>query len=166
MRLMAALVALGLGMFIGYAKSYGMQARAQALSAFLEELSRLLLRMEYRTLPLDQLIHTLGAADGLLSPFWTAFGELLPERGIETAWMEALEEKGPYGLLDEDLSILRGVGPILAYPEATGRRNTAQRLLEELTEQREILRREQEKRGNLYGTLGLLFGLATAILIL
>ena len=49
---------------------------------------------------------------------------------------------------------------------AEGRKKSAQGLLAELTEQREALRREQEKRGNLYGTLGLLMGLAMAILIL
>ena len=65
MRLMGALGALGLGMFIGYAKSYRVQARAQALSVFLEELPRLLLQMEYKTLPLSRLVQTLGRADGL-----------------------------------------------------------------------------------------------------
>lgn len=70
MRLMGALGALGLGMFIGYAKSYRVQARAQALSVFLEELPRLLLQMEYKTLPLSRLVQTLGRADGLLGPFW------------------------------------------------------------------------------------------------
>ena len=74
MRLMGALGALGLGMFIGYAKSYRVQARAQALSVFLEELPRLLLQMEYKTLPLSRLVQTLGRADGLLGPFWAAFG--------------------------------------------------------------------------------------------
>lgn len=164
--MMGALAALGLGMFMGYAKSYRVQARAQALSCFLEELPRLLLQMEYKTLPLAQLLYGLGAAQGPLAPFWGAFGALLPEQGIEKAWNQALEEKGPYGLLEEDLAILRGAGPILAYPEAEGRKKSAQGLLGELAEQREALRREQEKRGNLYGTLGLLMGLALAILIL
>ena len=80
--MMAALAALGLGMFVGYAKSYRVQARAQALSVFLEELPRLLLQMEYKTLPLSRLVKTLGRADGLLGPFWAAFGALLPEWGV------------------------------------------------------------------------------------
>ena len=166
MRLMGALGALALGMFIGYAKSYRVQARAQALSVFLEELPRLLLQMEYKTLPLSRLVQTLGRADGLLGPFWAAFGALLPEWGVEGAWIQALAEKAPYGLSEGDLAILRNAGPILSYPEAEGRKKSAQGLLAELTEQREALRREQEKRGNLYGTLGLLMGLAMAILIL
>ena len=166
MRLMGALGALGLGMFIGYAKSYRVQARAQALSVFLEELPRLLLQMEYKTLPLSRLVQTLGRADGLLGPFWAAFGALLPEWGVEGAWIQALAEKAPYGLSEGDLAILRNAGSILSYPEAEGRKKSAQGLLAELTEQREALRREQEKRGNLYGTLGLLMGLAMAILIL
>lgn len=166
MRLIAALAALGLGMFVGYAKGYRVQARAQALSGFLEELPRLLLQMEYKTLPLAQLVRALGRAEGILGAFWTAFGAALPERGIEGAWNQALEEAAPYGLLEGDVAILQGMGPMLAYPEAEGRKRSAQGLLAELSEQREALRREQEKRGNLYGTLGLLMGLALAILIL
>ena len=146
-------------MFVGYAKGYRVQARAQALSGFLEELPRLLLQMEYKTLPLAQLVRALGRAEGILGAFWTAFGAALPERGIEGAWNQALEEAAPYGLL-------QGMGPMLAYPEAEGRKRSAQGLLAELSKQREALRREQEKRGNLYGTLGLLMGLALAILIL
>ncbi len=102
--------------------------------------------------------------------YWDHFGRLLApccrNGGSEGAWIQALAEKAPYGLSEGDLAILRNAGPILSYPEAEGRKKSAQGLLAELTEQREALRREQEKRGNLYGTLGLLMGLAMAILIL
>lgn len=166
MKLLAALGILAVCAFWGYAKSYALCARATALSAFCEETPQLLLRMEYQTLPLSRLAAGMGERGTLLAPFWEAFGAGLAEAGVEEAWRAALADKGPYGLTEGDRGLLLGLGGALASLGEAGRKQAANHILQETALALEALRKEQSRKGNLYGTLGLLFGLAAAILII
>lgn len=166
MRLFFALGLLALSTFLGYAKTYALSARAAALSAFAEETPQLLLRMDYESLPLNRLAAAMGGRGTLLASFWACFGEGLAERSAEAAWRMALTQSPPYGLTEEDQVLLRGLGGALASPDGANRKQAAGHILQEAARQRDILRDEQARKGNLYGTLGLLLGLAAAILVI
>ncbi|NCB31243.1 MAG: hypothetical protein EOM66_07515 [Clostridia bacterium] len=166
MRLFLALGLVALSVFLGYAKAYALSARTASLSAFVEETSRLLLRMDYEALPLSRLAAAMGEKKTILTGFWTAFGADLAEKGAEEAWRAALVKSPPYGLLAEDRTLLQGLGDALASPDGAGRKQASTHILRETARRRDILREEQTKKGSLYGTLGLLFGLAAAIFII
>lgn len=166
MRLLLALSLAALSTFLGYAKAYSLSSREAALSAFVEEVPQLLLRMAYESLPLHRLARALAERGSSLAPFWAAFGEGLREQSAEAAWWQALCQSPPYGLRLEDQALLRGLGGALAAPDGAGRRQAADHILGEAARQRDILREEAARKGNLYGTLGLLLGLAVAILII
>lgn len=166
MRLFAALAFLALSAFWGYAKAYALSARAAALTAFVEEVPRLLLRMDYEARPLSLLAAKMAERGGVLSPFWKDFGAGLDMLGAEAAWQNALSKSPPYGLAREDAALLQGVGSALAAPDGASRQQAVSGLLQEAARQRDILRADMERKGNLYGTLGLLLGLGAAILII
>ena len=166
MRPFLALGLLALFTFLGYAKAYAFSARAAALSAFTEEVPQLLLRMDYEALPMSRLAAALGARGALLSPLWAAFGENLAQMSAEAAWREALDTRSHYGLTPEDRSLLLGLGEALSAPDVESRRQAAAYILREAERRRDDLRQEQAHKGDLYGTLGLLLGLAVAIFII
>lgn len=166
MRPFIALGLLALFTFLGYAKSYSFSARVAALSAFVEEMSQLLLRMDYEALPLNRLAAAMGERKALLSPLWAAFGENLAQMSAEAAWREALTQCPPYGLVPEDRSLLMGFGEALSAPDGTSRKQAATYILREAERRRDDVRQEQARKGDLYGTLGLLLGLAAAIFII
>ena len=166
MRLFLALAALCASALYGYGKGYALTARQAGLVAFERDIPQLLHRMEYRVLPLGALVEEMGEKPGDLAAFWRTFGEKLEGLGVERAWEDALEAQSPYGLQPQDRAILRGLGSALACTDDAGRRETANGLLEEIHRQRAEAEKEREKKSALYGTLGLLWGLGAAILII
>lgn len=166
MRLFFALGFLALSTFLGYAKAYSLSARAAALSAFVEEVPQLLLRMDYEALPLSRLAVDMGNRGGLLAPFWAGFSQALEERDADQAWRASLAQNPPYGLTPTDRALFQGLGSSLSLADGAGRKQAVECTLQEAARQRDLLREDMARRGNLYSTLGLLLGLGLAILII
>jgi len=166
MNLFAALCVLAVATFLGYARSYAFSARVAALSAFIEEVPQLLLRMDYETLPLNRLAASLAGRETILAKFWSEFGRALSDQSAEDAWIAALAKRAPYGMTSADNSLMLGMGGALGAADADGRRKTAGHILLEATRQRDLLREDLTRRGSLHCTLGLMLGLAAAILVI
>ena len=78
MRILISLGLVAAFSLLGYAKSYALTARLEALRAFEEECTQLLLLMDYKLLPLDRLVESMETKTTVLAPFWQAFKQALP----------------------------------------------------------------------------------------
>lgn len=149
----------------GWWKNHLLAVRLDMLQAFQRDMPRLLGRMEYQGLPLGALAEAMAEGCALPPAFWLSFRDGLTAENVETAWGIALAE-GPFGLQQEDKALLAGLGAALAAPDGAARKQTASGLLRELEQHISAVRLEKKEKGELYGTLGLLLGLAGAILVL
>jgi stage III sporulation protein AB len=149
--------------FIGYCRVYALRARISALQAFETDIAQLGLMMEYQALPVGELADRLRGA--LPAAFWQAFRAGVAQGSAREAWRQALYAEAPYGLRASDMEQLCGFGAVLGQGGRAAQKNNVDYALSNIKRLRETLQLEQAKKGGLYGTLGLLSGLAAAILI-
>ncbi len=157
MRAVLALAVLLLCAWAGNRRRAKLEARTEAVAAIAADMRRLRDVMELTPMPIAE------AAQRLHCGVWRAFIENLQNRGARQAWEEALAGAPE---LDADRDALGGFVEALRASEMQTQLNALSLIIRELEKRRGALTGELEKKGRLYTSLGVLFGLALALLVL
>lgn len=131
-------------------------------------LEELRVQIRYRALPVGELLEALCENPALRRlVFLPRVRELFArDRDLEPAWRQAVEElRGASGLREEDTPLLLAIGASLGKSDVEGQLAAIDLHAQLLTERLREASDEQAKKGKLYRSLGLLSGVALAILL-
>jgi len=168
-RFLLALLLFGICCFVGFAKAKSLKRRLDVVEGFLLDIKQLSILMQYKRTPIASLVKELeGSA---LRPFWKAFLDRLTRGGpIADAWKAALDHMREsnsdfFYLADEEARVLGDFGDSLGTSDFTAQKANIEMALARLTAQAETLKREVSQKGKIYRSLGMLGGLAVAIVV-
>lgn len=170
MRLLLALSGFLLCAYAGWKKAKSLQLRTDLLYAMADDITRLLMDMDYSMLPLCELIARIQPCKA--PAFWkTLLENIESNTKVADAWKNTLyllkkTDKGFSMLSDEELTMIVDFGMALGTSDIVSQRKNAEmatnRLLAHAAEISAVLK----AKGKAYGSLGVLSGLALAIVIL
>lgn len=166
MRYAIAFILFGICAYAGYSYSGGKRDRLNALNELIRGIKLLGIKMDFRPLPIYELLQTL---DGEL---WREAAQRISADGsMAEAFGGALEkligENGPLRCLDRaDVQILLEFGSALGGSDLRAQRSNIALALKRLEENAELLKQDVRKSERIYRSLGILGGLALAIIVL
>lgn len=169
MRYLLALLLFGICCFVGFAKAKSLKRRLDVVESFLLDIKQLSILMQYKRTPIASLVKDLDGS--ALSPFWEAFLARLTRGGpIADAWKATLDHMREgdgdfFYLADEETRVLHDFGDSLGTSDFTAQKANIEMALARLTVQAETLKREASQKGKIYRSLGMLGGLAAAIIV-
>lgn len=161
---MVAIIFIAAGMFLGMYQSFKLKRREDFLSEILQLLEEMSVQMKYRMLPVEQLIEEMSGGRFI---FIDKVYEILKSKNNydwRFAWEKAVVETSEIN--GEDCELLISVGKQLGNSDING-----QLALLELNKSLFRARfseavAENNKKGKMYRSVGLLAGLGVAIIIL
>lgn len=155
--------------FLGSRASSGLRLRRDTLRAMIGCINRLSIWMEYAQEPLYKLARRAKSDETAI--FWEAFSKKLKSAGdVELAWQQAMDhargqDTGFAALEEEELNALyeyaQGLGKSDGKSQAKNTSLLQQRLEELCTQAQNVY----GSKGRMYRSLGILTGLAAAILL-
>lgn len=169
MRFLLALLLFAGCSYVGFAKAGSVKRRLDVVEGFLLDIRQLSISMRYRMTPIRELIGQLEAS--ALKEFWEdLLSQMGHSRPLGDAWREALQkmrgENGDFSYLtDEEARVLSDFGASLGTSDFQAQKANMEMALERLAMLAEALRREVSQKGKIYRSLGMLGGLAAAIVV-
>ena len=169
MRFFAALIVFGVCSYAGFAKAKAVKRRLGVVEGFLLDIKQLSILMQYKMAPIRELVRQLEGS--VLKEFWEALLLQMEKTGsLSDAWQEALEQTRRNGgdffyLGDAEARVISDFGAMLGTSDFPSQKANTEMALERLCVQAEMLRREVSQKGKVYRSLGMLGGLAAAIVI-
>ncbi len=169
MNIILALMLLAGCTALGYRKTERLRKRKKTLLSMQADIRRLSERMALYPEPFSKM---LSRIDPVTDEFWLIFQSALcadEAVGIlfEKAMHEASEQKNGFELLsDEETAILRDFGSMLHVPELASQQENALLAVSRLGAAAEALETQIKQKGRLFESLGLLSGLALALLVI
>lgn len=154
---------------LGYRKTEGLKKRKEILLSMRSDIRRISERMTVYPEPFSRLISRIEPATDIL---WNIFLDLLSADGsvstlFEKAIHEAAAQKNGFELLQkEEVAILTDFGTGLASADLTAQQENAALAVKRLGEAAETLELQIKEKGRLFESLGLLSGLALALLVI
>jgi stage III sporulation protein AB len=174
LRFLFAAVLFGLSVLIGSAKAKKLEFRTKALSDFLSFARQLevLIRVNGRTIP-----DALHECSCRLPDKWTGnfsetlanmYGTRTPSAGL---WLSAIKSSSknfeePASLEAEDCQIISLFGDQLASSDMKSIGNNYDFLYSRIEESLQSSEKDRAVKGRLYNTMGLLAGLAAAVIVI
>jgi len=164
-----------LGLFVccvlmGNRASGRLRDRKSVLEAFLRDIQRISLLIDYTVMPLQNIVEKFS--DSELSPFWIAFGkELLVVHNAEQAWNnamgEVLKEQSLLSfLMKEELVVLSDFAKVLGKTD----KHTQLLNISLLQKRLEVIladaQQQYQRKGRLYRSMGILCGAAISLLVI
>lgn len=170
-RWIAAAAIVGISSLIGIEMAKGYVLRTRELQEISGALARLDTEIHhYATRLPEALLRAGGLFSGPVGQLFLRASELLSGQqlpGVREAWRTALSEAGAALHLDrEDLEVLARLGDQLGSSDREGQRRYIQLTLSQLVVQEEKAHALRQKYERMYKSLGVLGGLALAILLL
>ncbi|MCE5234571.1 MAG: stage III sporulation protein AB [Clostridiaceae bacterium] len=169
MRFLLALALFGVFSFLGFSKAKALKRRLNVVEGFAVDIRQLSILMRYKMIPVRELIQKLeGSA---LKDFWeTLLNEMERARPLADAWRDALEKVRDGGgdffyMADEEARVIGDFGAALGTSDLAAQRANMELALERLQAQASALGREASQKGKVFRSLGMLGGLAAAIVI-
>lgn len=168
MHLIAALLALCIGGFIGITKSKLLRSRVTELEEIMVMLEKIQTYLQYERLPTGDILQRLAKSESLshlvfLPDCAARMQEAVP---FPVLWKQCVERHASFmSLTADDRQTLHMLGSVLGGSDAKSQLNGFA-LLDELT--RQALTQAQEslsQKGKLYRSLGILGGVGIAILL-
>jgi len=166
MRIAAGLAVMAAGAYMGYSRAYGLRRREYILRGFIADMEAVAMEVEYRPRELGDIAGRL--TDGQLGEFWAGFlAQLGRCESAEEAWRAAAGEYPPFGLLSgTEREAVYSAGAGLGINAAGKQLQCVRLALAECRRLLEAVRAESEDKGGMYTKLGLLGGLAAALVII
>lgn len=168
MRLVAGLLLLVACSLFGNSKAAGLKARLDTLRALRQDIGQIGMQMEYSGRTLEEIL--LSTKNLRLYSFWQAFAQQLSQNGPLAAWENALAEMrgadiGFAALRKEELCILEGFIATLGVSDLQSQRKGFELVDASLGQTVEDLAADYAKKGKLFRSLGVIAGIALAIMI-
>jgi stage III sporulation protein AB len=167
----AAAAIVGISSLIGMEMAKGYVLRTRELQEIIGVLTRLDTEIHHYATRLPEALQRSGCiTSGPVGRLFDRTSELLVGQmlsGVREAWRTALSEAGAALHLDqEDLEILARLGDQLGSSDREGQRRYIHLTLQQLAVQEEKAQALRQKYERMYKSLGVLGGLALAILLL
>lgn len=167
MRFLLALLLFAACSFFGFSKAKAVKRRLEIVEGFLLDIRQLSISMRYRMTPVKELIRSLS--ESTVSAFWQELLLRMEREGpLEEAWRAALKklrEDEFFSLTDAEARMLEDFGAGLGTSDYKAQKANMEMALERLDAQAQTLRQEVAQKGKIYRSLGMLGGLAAAILV-
>ncbi len=168
MKFLLALLLFSACAYAGFAKARAVKRRLNVTEGFLVDIRQLSILMRYKMSPIRELVLQLEGSE--LNEFWEAFlKELEGSASLNEAWQKALlklrEEGGFSCLTDAEARVISDFGAAFGTSDIAAQRGNMEMALERFGVRAEALRREVAEKGKMYRSLGVLSGLAAAIMI-
>ena len=169
MRFFLALALFGVFSFLGFAKANALKRRLRIVEGFLVDIRQMSILMRYRMVPVRELIQKLEGS--VLGAFWGALlAEMERARPLADAWRIALGKMREGGgdffyMADAEARVIGDFGASLGTSDLAAQKANMEMALERLQAQAEALGRESAQKGKIFRSLGMLGGLAAAIVI-
>lgn len=168
MRIIFSILALSVCIYAGHVKSKTLSLRTVILEGLLEDIRTFKDVMELSPLPFSKIVEDLSRKGN--SKIWEAFGgKISPEKLISEAWCECVQESrmNIISQLDEnDIKALLDLGSVLSLGDRQGQCESCGIILRRLEKNLESAKKERDKKGRMYSSMGVLCGLAFALLII
>ena len=169
MRYILAVMALTVCAYIGHHKSARIDKRRKLLEILHADINEVNDLMEYRRDSVAKIVERMSARDK--TGLWKTLSERLNENDtLANLWAEALEELSKRGSLSplsvEELDMLREFGMFWGMSDAQTQRANILHTLKRIEACIAALNDEYARTGKMYKSLGILGGLAMAIMII
>lgn len=152
----------------GYFKSVELRRKAETADALCQDISILMLKMEYSNLPLKQLVQQLDSM--ILIRFWQNFSAALDNNTVFFAWAEAIKKEqkqnpGFAALKAGDIVSITEFGKNLGITDIAAQKKNFNLFKQILEEKVKAYKSDSVTKGRMYRSIGLLGGLAVAIMM-
>lgn len=167
MKWLAAIVAFSLCTLIGYIRSSKIGARSEVLSLILHDLRQITAQLEYTSLPIGELLKKIDLS---LPELWEKLSDRLSQgKSLVEAWQEVLEERSetPISALENDeIAVLNNFFSTFGTSDKETQKQNIKNACKQLESILNEVDKESKSKQKAFFTVGVLTGLALAVLML
>ncbi|HOV70366.1 MAG TPA: stage III sporulation protein AB [Clostridia bacterium] len=167
MRVLAAGLAVLLGVYLSHCKTYRLKRREQVLNSIFRCICRLENNVCYYREPLSR---ALKKSDDEVKGFFSTIGDAVERCVLDSSremWLQAMSSREEFGYLTEcDKSILLDFASLLGQSDGYSQKNLFAAFKKQLNENISEARADIDKNVKLYRVLGFAGGVALAIIII
>ena len=152
-------------LYIGILISKKYANREKELIEILNALNMLEAKIKFTYDPLQDIFETIAKTlNNNIGAIFEKSKKNIKELGAGQAWNKAIDETNT-DLLEEDKTILKGLGRLIGKTDIQGQISELELLKEFIKKQANEAKREREKNEKMYKTLGGIIGIAIVIII-